>query len=89
MDGAKSDFVPVDCSVPRGLVLGPTLFPIYINNLPEGINSKVCLFADDTMCSKTIITEDDQQVLQEALKTLASPRRSNGPCTSILRRGLC
>ena len=70
VDEYKSDFVPVDSGVPQGSVLGPTLFLIYMNDLPEGIKSKVRLFADDTMCSKTISTVEDQRVLQENLDPL-------------------
>ena len=71
VDGATSDFVPVESGVPQGSVLGPCLFLLFINDLPKGLTSTVRLFADDTACHRTITDETDQQALQNDLDLLA------------------
>ena len=70
LPGGKSDPVPVESGVPQGLVLGPILFLIYVNDLPEGMTSGVRLFADDCIIYRPVKTLKDAEALQKDLKIL-------------------
>ena len=44
-----SSFTDIDIGIPQGSILGPLLFTVYINDLPEALpDIKVDMYADDT-----------------------------------------
>ncbi|CAF1497626.1 unnamed protein product [Didymodactylos carnosus] len=49
IDGVTSAPRGISKGVPQGSILGPSLFLIYIDDLPIGIESAIRLFADDTL----------------------------------------
>ena len=72
IDGAVSQWVPVTSGVPQGSILGPLLFVIFINDLPEIIpnGTNTALFADDTKLHRTISSLTDCEGLQQALSNI-------------------
>ena len=70
MDGEVSSWVPVTSGVPQGSVIGPILFLVYINDLQAKLQSKVRLFADDTIVYMAVTNKTDVAILQKDLKLL-------------------
>ena len=78
VDGDKSEAGPVISGVPQGTVLGPILFLIFINDLPNNLSCKVRLFADDCIVYKEIRRQTDSSLLQKDLDSLANWEKTWG-----------
>ena len=70
VNGAHSKSSQVISGIPQGSALGPILLVIYINDLPDAVNSSKFLFADDTKILRQITTRHDSESLQNDLDSL-------------------
>ena len=52
LDGRFSQEYPVNAGVPRGALLGPPLFILYINDLPDDVICNIAIYADDNTLYK-------------------------------------
>ena len=59
MDNSHSDEISVTSGVIQGSVLGPILFLLYVNDLPDKIMCKVMMYADDVVLYTTIKPTED------------------------------
>ena len=60
VNGQVSSTCYVTSDVQQGSVLGPTLFLLYINDLPDTVTCNTSLYADDTLLYQEVNTKQDQ-----------------------------
>ena len=65
-----SSWKSVRSGMPQWSVLGPTLFVIFINDMPDVVSSMCQLFADDAKIFRSIKSLDDNKALQDDINNL-------------------
>ena len=74
LDGISSCNLPVSSGVPQGTVhvLAPLLFLCFVNDIPEFVQCKISLYADDILLYSEINSPDDYLCLQADIDNLFS-----------------
>ena len=71
IDGASSKLASVLSGVPQGIVLGPLMFLLYVNDITDGIFHTSHLFADNCLLYRKIQSPKDSILLQKDLDLLS------------------
>ena len=66
----KSEWEIVKSGIPQGSVLGPLMFVIFINDLPDAVSSTIKIFADDTKIYRKVNNDEDREILQNDINKL-------------------
>ena len=86
-NGVVSDSEPVTIGVPLGSILGPLLFILYVNDLPNVIcKCSILMYADDTVlfCSGSDVTKIEKK-LDDELNLIGRWLRDNGLFLNVVK----
>ena len=74
LDERSSQEHSVNAGVSQGSIFGPTLFLLYINDLPDDVICNIAIYADTTLYSKCDQASDLWQQLELASELESDPR---------------
>ena len=70
LNGQSSEWADVESGVPQGSVLGPILFILFINDIGDGLEGVLSIYADDTKHIYPVNSKHDASVLQSEIDLL-------------------
>jgi len=67
LNGVLSSTLAVQAGVPQGIILGPVLFLVFIDDLSDSLENPLYLFADDSTLCRTMCHPSDRQAAASSL----------------------
>ena len=84
LDGKFSQEYMVNSGVPQGSLLGPTLFVLYTNVLPDNVICNIAIYPDDTTLFSKCDQESDLWQQLELASELESDLHDTGARIGLL-----